>query len=142
MRTGWVILWAAVLTGCNAGPPQDCKMAGKQALQCLERNDGKSDRDLLLACFPFSKPERIAGAWVYGFETSEFYEGERASPEHLKGRASDTDLELEVELGLDSRPRVYQVDFIGRRSQCDMGLPSNILLVDRVISKRSVAGLN
>jgi len=138
MRTGWVVAWATLLTGCEAGPPQDCKVAHVQGPQCLDRNAGKTERDLLLACFPFSKPERIAGAWVYGFETNEFYEGERASPEHLGRRSSNTELELEIELGLDSRPQVYQVDFVGRRSQCDMGLPAHILLVDRVIAKRKV----
>jgi hypothetical protein len=108
----------------------------QQGLQCLERHSGKSERDAFLACVPFSKPERVSGAWAYGFEINEFYEGERA--DRLKRGASDTALDLEAEVGVNGRPRVYQVDFIGRRSQCDMGLPSHVLLVDRVISKRSV----
>lgn len=135
-----MVLGVAMLTGCNAGPPQDCQVADQQGLQCLNRNAQRSERDALLACFPFSKPERIAGAWVYGFEINLFYERERASPGFLPRKASNTSLDLEADFGLDGRPKVYQLDFIGRRSQCDMGLPSNILLVDRVILKRSVGG--
>lgn len=140
MRSGLVILSLALCTGCggNPDPPQDCKIAEKQAFQCLERNAGKSDRELLLACFPFSKAERVTGAWVFGFETNYFFEGEQASLEHLNGRTSTTELEPGLELGLDTRPKPYQVEFVGRRSQCDMGFPRNIILVDRVISKQEL----
>ena len=137
MRTAVVVMLATLLTGCAAGPPKDCKLADKQGFRCLDRNAGKSDRDLLLSCFPFSAPERIAGAWVYGFETNRFYEGERASRAHLE-RESETGLDMRFDLGLDTRPSVYQVDFIGRRSQCDMGWPRNIFLVDRVMSRQRI----
>jgi hypothetical protein len=142
MRTGLSILSATLLMGCTSdpSPPQDCKMAEEQGLQCLERNAGKSDRQALLACFPFSPPERISGAWVFGFETNQFYEGEKASAAHLTDSRSDTALDPGLELGLDNRPRVYQVEFLGRRSKCDMGFPRNLILVERVDSKQYVAG--
>ena len=136
----WALFAIAVVSWCGGSPqpPQDCKIAGKEALRCAERNDGRGDLDVLLACFPFSKSEPVVGAWVFGFETNHFFEGEQASPEHLKGRVSATGLEPGLELGLDTRPKAYQVEFIGRRSRCDMGLPSNIILVEKVISKREL----
>lgn len=139
MRNGLLIVLVALCTGCGSSPdpPQNCKVAEKQAFQCLERNGGKSHREMLLACLPFSKPERISGAWVFGFETNHFFEGEQASLEH-KGRTSTTKLEPGLELGLDTRPKPYQVEVVGRRSQCDMGFPRNIILVDRVIAKQEL----
>jgi hypothetical protein len=130
-----------MMASCKAGPPQDCKLATEKGCSVLDRNSWTSEREALLACLPFSKPERVAGAWVYGFETNLFYEGERAS-RNFPLRASNTSLDLEADAKMDGHLRIYQVEIIGRRSQCDMGLPRNVVLVDRIISITNVGTLN
>ena len=126
--------------GCGQGAPQKCEVAKAQGFECLERHRGKSDRQMLLGCFPFSPPERITGAWVHGFETNEFYEGDTASRELINRAVGDTQLEVDGSEQLGARLRVFQIDFVGRRSQCDMGFPRNIILVDRVSSRRELVG--
>lgn len=132
------ILALVTLSGCSVEPPQDCKVAFKQGFQCTERYRGKSDREMLLACIPFTKPERITGAWVHGFETNEFYEGESASAALIGKRIGDTELEIEGADRLGPSRRLFQMDFIGRRSRCDMGFPRHIIIVERIKSQREV----
>lgn len=93
---------------------------------------------MLLGCFPFSKPERITGAWVAGFETNEFYEGEPASASLVNRRVGDTQLAIEIPVRSGPFLQMYQLDFVGRRSLCDMGFPKHIIVVDRIISRREV----
>jgi hypothetical protein len=108
----------------------------------MERFEGQSDRKLLLACLPFAPPERIAGAWVTGFETNEFYEGERAAPSLIHRNVGHTQLEIDEAKGpVEPTPRLYQMEFVGRRSQCDGGFPRHTIIVDKIISKtESAAG--
>jgi hypothetical protein len=132
----WTLVALMALGACNSGPPANCKVAGEQAMQCIERYSGKSDDDMLPGCFPFSKPERIFGAWVSGFETNEFYEGEQASPALVNKHGGHTELELEDVGSTGPFPVVFDMEFIGRRSQCDMGVPRHIILVDQLISRQ------
>lgn len=129
-----ILLCFATVAGCKASPPQDCSLAGRQVLQCMEDHIGSDDRALLLACLPFSKPQRISGTWVYGFELNQFFSGQRASSQFLRSVESDTSLEVEDDIPNDERRRVFQVDVIGRRSRCDMGVPKHVIVVDRVVS--------
>ena len=93
------------------------------------------DREMLLACFPFSKPEKIEGAWYYGFETNMFYEGKHASLGDLGvNSAGETSLQYDPHLPNDGQLRVLQIQLVGRRSRCPMGFPNHIIFVDRVIS--------
>lgn len=112
---------------------------------------------MLLACFPFSKPERMAGAWVSGFETNIFYENERASPtifDKLRAplqnpNATKHDLEYTAliisgptpgpHVPIDGQLRVFQMDFVGRRGKCAVG-PEHQVVVDKVLS-RSLKGI-
>jgi hypothetical protein len=89
---------------------------------------------MLLACFPFSKPETIKGAWYYGFETNVFLEGKHASPDRGFNSEGDTNLQYDPHLPNDGQLRVLQIQLVGRRSQCPMGFPKHIIVVDRVIS--------
>ena len=91
---------------------------------------------MLLGCFPFSQPQRISGAWVSGFETNEFYEGERASRSLINKQIGHTELEIGNVAPVGPYPTVFQMEFIGRRSQCDMGSPRHIIIVDQVISRQ------
>lgn len=130
----------AALAGCQSSPPRDCNQAEKQALQCMERNHGKDGRELLLACFPFSQPERIAGSWAMGFELNAFHEGKRPAAS-LAFEGSDTELEIAPEKETaesldDGLPKLFEVEFVGRRSQCDMGIPRHIIVVDRLVLRR------
>jgi hypothetical protein len=131
-----MLVAALALGSCQPGPPQDCKVAAEQAMRCMEVYRGKSNREMLLGCFPFSSPERIAGAWVTGFETNEFYEREQASPALIHKRVGDTELHIEGE-SAPATPTVFQMEFLGRRSQCATGFPRHIILLDRVISKKA-----
>jgi hypothetical protein len=128
----------ATLAGCSAKPPQDCEVAHRQTLQCIERYRGQSGARFLLGCYPFSEPERISGAWIAGFETNEFYEGARASPALMNMRVGDTQLEVEGLPTGGPQPLLYQMEFFGRRSRCDMGFPRHIIVVQHIVSRREV----
>ena len=142
MVRGSIIVVALAVAACQAGPSQDCEIAGKQAVECSERNS-QSDREMLLSCLPFSKPERIGGAWADGFETNEFYEGQRASVSLVNTAIGDTQLQMSDKDGLAEGQGpaviVYQIEVIGRRSRCDMGFPRHVIVVDKVISKVAAA---
>lgn len=138
MKTGWVLLLAVGLGSCVESPLPNCNPSREEAFGCLERHRGKSGREMLLACYPFSKPERIEGAWVAGFETNEFYEGEPVSESLVGKRVGDTQLETEIPVRSGPFPQLHKLDFVGRRSLCDMGFPKSIIVVDRVISRREV----
>ena len=145
MSRRWLIAGTTLaLTGCdpsspnNLGPPRDCEAANKQGIQCTNRH-ANNGREMLLRCFPFSEPERIRGAWVAGFETNEFYEGEQVSGSLIGKRVGDTQLEIDIQLRRPGPfPQMFQLDFIGRRSLCDMVFPNHIIVVDRIISREEV----
>ncbi len=139
MVRSFFISAAFAVAACQAGPPRDCEVAGKQGLECIERYRGKSDSKMLLGCFPFSKPERIAGAWAHGFETNEFYEGQRASASLVNKGVGETQLQIEGVQSGGPAVRVYQIEVIGRRSRCDMGFPHHIIVVEKVVSKFEAA---
>jgi hypothetical protein len=147
MSGRWLIAGTLLaLTDCgpsssksDTATPRDCETAIKQSLPCSERYPDKNGPGLLLGCFPFSEPERISGAWVIGFETNEFYEGEKVSASLINKRVGDTQLEIDIPLRRPGPfPQLFQLNFIGRRSLCDMGFPHHIVVVDRIISRREV----
>jgi hypothetical protein len=143
VRGAFLVLSLAALSGCRASaPPRDCRLAAEQAPQCFRAHQGQADRDLLLGCFPFSGPETIAGAWVYGFENNAFYEHARASARMARVKRSDTALEAGINLPNDGRTRVLQVTLVGRRSRCDLGYPPKAIVVDRIIAGEVVAVLD
>jgi hypothetical protein len=127
---------AVGLAACQSGSAKDCNIPKEEGLRCLERYRCRSDRELLLGCFPFSQPERISGAWVSGFETNEFYEGEKASPSLVNKRIGDTELELGDDGPAGPYPIVSDMVFLGRRSQCEMAPSRHIIIVDQIISPR------
>ena len=92
-----------------------------------------NDRTTLLACLPFSKPGKISGAWVRGFEMSGFFEGQRASASLASATESAPELQSQDQLPVDGKLWVFQVTFIGRRSTCALGTKPTIV-VDRVLS--------
>ena len=129
------------LAACRSGPPENCEVANQQGFECSERYRDRSDRELFLACLPFSRAERIAGAWVTGFETNEFYEGQRASSSLIHKSIGHTQLIFAEQGSPVPSTTVYQMEFVGRRSKCDMRFPRHHIIVDRVISKVRVASL-
>ena len=145
MWRNWVVASFAALAACHSRPPSDCAVALKQGLQCGKRVGSGHDREMLLACFPFSKPERIGGAWVFGFEVNRFYEGERASADILKGdvpppsrkpvaAGNNTTLVFNSDVPADGKLRMFQIDFVGRRAECPI-TPEREIVVDRVLSR-------
>jgi len=141
VRGAFLVSFLAALSGCSASAPRNCRLAAEQAPQCIRADRGKGERDLLLGCFPFSSPETIAGAWVYGFENNAFYEGAHASASTARMDPSDTALEAELNLPNDGRIRVLQVTVVGRRSKCDLGYPPKAIVVDRIVAGKVVAVL-
>ena len=142
MRGGWFLAAIMTLTACGSRPPTDCRVVEKQAIQCMERFGSDQEREMLLACFPFSKPQKISGAWYHGFEIDLFAEGERAVPGRLAPhtkKANYATLAFDPQLPNDGRLRVLQVELIGRRSKCPMGYPDRIILVDRMVSRSIVS---
>jgi hypothetical protein len=138
-----LILAAMGLAACQPRAPQDCASAARQAPACIERHraGGTDGRDFLLDCFPFSDPERIAGAWVTGFETDEFYEGQVATASLIHRDVGGTQLVMEEEeegARDGALLRLYQMELTGRRSRCEMGFPRHYVIVDEVISRTEV----
>jgi hypothetical protein len=133
-----LVLAAFGLAACQPRAPLDCASAERQAPGCIERHrvSETSDRDFLLDCFPFSEPERIAGAWVSGFETNEFYEGRVATTSLINSDIGGTQLVFEEEALPEVR--LYQLELMGRRSRCAMGFPQHYVIVDEVISRSDV----
>ena len=142
MRGLWAIAGFVSLSACNAGPPSDCNVAIRHLNECVDRFGPDRQREAVLACLPFSKPEKIEGAWYWGFELNAFVEGARASPRNLTPPVnSDTSLEFyDPHLPVDGRVRVLQVQLIGRRSQCRL-FPDNWIVVDRMLS-RTIRGVS
>ena len=141
MRRPSIALSIVLLAGCGSRVPQTCKPSPKQTSECMARHKG-NDREMLLSCFPFTRPQRIAGAWITGFETNEFYEGAVASRSLINSQVGDTELEVEIpqaHLAIPS-PKVFALDMLGRRSNCDMGYPHHIIVVDRVLGIREASG--
>jgi hypothetical protein len=107
----------------------------------MQRFGNGHDREMLLACFPFSKPQKIAGAWYVGFETNAFVEDQEAKAGEPPEDGKLASLVYASDLPHDGRLRALQVQLIGRRSECPMGYPDRIIVVDRMISRavRSVS---
>lgn len=104
------------------------------------------DRQMLLGCFPFSKPQRMKGAWVFGFEVNGFYEGQPASLQLLQSAAgvplppaqrpkadASARLEWDPHTPVDGKLRAFQIDLIGRRDTCHAE-SQPVIVVDRIIS--------
>ena len=146
MRRGCLLLSAfSVLAGCNASPPQDCAVANapKRAIECLEQNATKNEREQLLTCFPFAKPEMMEGLWIIDLERSSFYENAKVYSPTLE-RANDVwlyvddELRRKVERQFGPSQRLM-VAFIGRRAKCDgpwghMGMSPKAVVVERLVS--------
>jgi len=138
MRLPSVTFAVAVLSACGTHPPTDCKVVQDQARNCLKRFGDRQVRESLLACFPFSKPEEINGAWYVGFELNDFAEGESPSRRATERAGSGAGTELwfvEPNVPVDGKVRVLQMQLVGRRSECPM-YPGHIIIVDRVISRK------
>jgi hypothetical protein len=124
-----------MLGACHAGPPRDCAVVIKQAGNCISRFKAGDDRDMLLSCFPFSKPQNINGAWYVGFETNVFLEGQRAKAGVPRFGAGHTELEYDDRGPNDGRLRAFDVRLIGRRSECPMGYPEQKIIVDKMADR-------
>jgi hypothetical protein len=128
----------AFAASCHSGPPQSCKVATAPAQKCLSRFDAGQGHEAVLACFPFSTPEKIEGALYRGFELNVFVESGRASLRDLP-KPDDRTTSLEFYTPDDPHDpltRVYDVQFICRRSQCDMIAPRHWVIPDRIISSK------
>lgn len=68
-----------------------------------------------------------------GFETSSFYEGERASWALITSNRP-TDTELAGVSGFGSFPMPFDIEFVGRRSLCDMGNYGHVIVVEHVVT--------
>ena len=146
------LAFLAVLTGCHAARPPDCNLVAKQASGCIQRFEGARDeRRMLLACFPFSEPVRIRGAWVSGFELNSFFEGAEASADLLRFELTPNPDPRDVRVSNyatlvfgpkagpslppdDGKIRLLQVDLIGRRETCPILPPVHTIVVDRLLS--------
>lgn len=95
--------------------------------------------NVLLSCFPFSKPEKIKGAWYYGSETNAFVEGEQVQAgNHAPPIASGNSTRLayyDPKLPNDGLLRVLQVELVGRRSECPMGYPNHVIVVEQMMTR-------
>lgn len=115
--------------------------------RCFGGNLGATARYIGdLKCWPFSKPQRIAGLWVVGLEASEFYPNARVLKD-IDVREADTWLDSPL---LERRPeliaagtRAYAVELDGRLALCDglfghFGMYPREVVVDRFHSMRPV----
>lgn len=75
-----------------------------------------------LKCWPFSKPTRMHGVWVFGLEASDFYPNATTSPSAPTDTWLETDLSKRPDIRAAYRrdgTLAFSVDFVGRQSLCD-----------------------
>ncbi len=100
-------------------------------------------------CFKFGKPRRWTGLWINAFEGSQFctIPYRKTCPPPGEGSYNDMIwLTFSAQPSIQDRLRsggVYQVDFIGRRSDGagnfgQFGMYRNEVIVDRMISMKEV----
>ena len=101
-------------------------------------------------CMPYSRPERLAGVWVVGFESSNFYPNASSYEETLslpEGTWLDADEPVPQEVtdaGQGAGTRAYSIEFVGRRSLCEwiyghMGVSPREVVAQRIVSLRPLA---
>jgi hypothetical protein len=103
--------------------PQECQSRELTLVQrCYGGNlqSGKYVGDL--KCWPFSKPQRMSGVWVFGLEASHFYPNANSAPSQRAYTWLQTDMSQLRQVTASSQRSgwvAYQVDFVGRQSLCN-----------------------
>ena len=121
--------------------PLSCDAPPLEIRKCIDRWHQVSDRAMFLKCYPFSGPEHFKGVWAFGFETNIYVDGESPTTKLIEEKLGDTELVMDRE-PVGPFPagfaRTFAIEFVGRRSLCEMGFPHHYIVVDRVISQREV----
>lgn len=109
----------ASLSSCGHVETVDCDhYLRPETARCLELNEAKGERAMLLACLPFSAPVKTSGLWVVGFEKNDFFEGKRPAVESMLTEESDTELVWDGDVRSQSPYNALEVQLTGRRSLC------------------------
>jgi hypothetical protein len=160
-RIDTALLFPLFVVGCSAQNPSNASAAGAgagpscraateavQFQQCAAQHGQSNERELLLACLPFSQPGRLGGVWVIALENSSFFEGAvsfRPEMSNSIGAWLEPDQWRpdQTRAAQGERVRAYLVEFVGRRSLCrsgfgHMGVYPHEVLVDRFISIREI----
>ena len=121
----------------------DCGAAEARLDACLGANAAKGSRAFLLACIPYSKPQRIAGTWAGDFEYNVFFDGQQVTVDRaLSAPTPSVVLEGAPDLEKDSAGRkqttVEYIEFDGRRPLCNLDPGHTVLVVDRIVSRRII----
>ena len=136
------LLSLALLASCGGQTPVDCsRYEGPDTLRCMEENESKGERAMLLECLPFSGPEKITGLWVIGFEKNDFFEGRRPTGDSIRTQDSDTELVTDEDLHSTAPYDALEVELTGRRSLCEFtGVSPHLVVADdlRVKSRRGL----
>jgi hypothetical protein len=144
-----------VLAACTAQPSGagfdgNCREATEpeRLRQCVAQRAQSNDRDVLLACLPFSQPEHLRGLWAIALEDSSFSEGATSFRRDMSGSMGtwlepDRWSSEQTRSGEGERVKAYLVEFVGRRSLCrsgygHMGVYANEVLVDGFTLLREV----
>lgn len=102
-----------------------------------------------LKCMPYSRPERMAGVWLVGFEASAFFP-EASTYADVKGTPAKIWLQAEPPLPKEvisarqgAGTRAYAIDLVGRRSLCDFhyghfGMSSQEIIAERLVAIREI----
>jgi hypothetical protein len=151
MGRGWHI--AALIIACAAtgacqpyselAEGSDCKLDEAKLRTCMQKYNGR-EYELFSNCLRYSKPERIAGTWSRDFEWNEFFEGREVPRSGVQFQRPSISLLPRSTGGLprDSNgvrlATIAYVEFIGRRPLCDITPGYRTLLIDSMISERTI----
>ncbi len=121
----------------------DCRAAAAKLDGCVKANMDKGARTLLLTCIPYSKPQRIAGTWAGDFEFHPFFDGQEVTVDRaLSNPQPATRLSEDPELATNAagipQTTVKYIEFDGRRPLCDLTPGETVLVVDRIVSARTI----
>jgi len=130
------------LVSCGEPDLVDCtKLNTAETLSCMERNEAQGEPAMLLACLPFSSPEKIKGVWILGFEKNDFFAGEWPDEPPPVGRVSHTEVVVSKErlerLRSSAPYDALWVELTGRRSLCRFtGLTPHLIVADNLEVRR------
>ncbi len=143
-RLPLIAMGLLAMAGCTPQPPDCSRVSNRRNLiQCLAWNQGRSDRDLLQACWPLSPSSRIEGIWVTSLENSSFFERATQLDRSMLTRLA-TWLEVAnppaevIRSQQGEALRAYQISLVGRQTLCEahyghMGVFPHEVIVDRIV---------
>ena len=131
-----ILLALPLLASCEPARVDCGRYETPATLSCMDKHEAKGERAMLLACLPFSQPEKVSGVWVTGFERNAFFEGRHLADGSILTEDSDTELVAEEAVRSNERYHALEVELTARRSVCPFTkITPHLIVADRMTVK-------